>query len=79
MINFFLLIKKKKKLVIRCSGGSLQEDVDYNGVYTEGKTAMIMQQLLSGVNHMHKKFISHRDLKVKYQATTLPLTFLYLA
>jgi len=46
-----------------CTGGSIQHDVDSNGTYTEQRAIPIVRQILSALNHMHKKFVSHRDLK----------------
>lgn len=48
----------------RCSGGSLQEDVDKNGVFKEIHTARVMLQLMDAIRYIHSQNVSHRDLKV---------------
>jgi calcium-dependent protein kinase len=46
-----------------CSGGELFEFLQRSSRITEKTVAIIMKQLLSAVNYMHKKNIMHRDLK----------------
>ncbi len=44
-------------------GGSLYDDVTKNGVYSEPQAARVMFQLLDGIAYMHRKHVSHRDIK----------------
>ena len=46
-----------------CSGGDLFEYIQKEKCFTEKKARIIFKQLLSAVNHLHKKNIVHRDLK----------------
>lgn len=46
-----------------CHGGDLYEYIRKQKFFSEKKCASIMKQLLSSVNHLHKKNIVHRDLK----------------
>jgi calcium-dependent protein kinase len=46
-----------------CSGGELFEFLKSRNRITESTVAIIMKQILSAVNYMHKKNIMHRDLK----------------
>ena len=46
-----------------CSGGDLFDYIQKEKFFTEKKAGMIFNQLLSAVNHLHKKNIVHRDLK----------------
>ena len=46
-----------------CSGGDLFDYIQREHFFTEQKAAIIFKQLLSAVNHLHKKNIIHRDLK----------------
>ena len=46
-----------------CSGGDLFDYIQKEHFFTEKKAAIILKQILSAVNHLHKKNIIHRDLK----------------
>ena len=46
-----------------CSGGDLFDYIQEEKFFTERKAGTIFYQLLSAVNHLHKKKIVHRDLK----------------
>ena len=46
-----------------CSGGDLFDYIQKEKHFTENKAGSIFNQLLSAVNHLHKKSIVHRDLK----------------
>ena len=46
-----------------CSGGDLFDYIQKERCFTEQKAGIIFYQLLSAVNHLHKKKIVHRDLK----------------
>lgn len=46
-----------------CSGGDLFDYIQKEHFFTEKKAAIIFKQILSAVNHLHKKNIIHRDLK----------------
>lgn len=46
-----------------CSGGDLYDYIRKQKYFSEKKAAFILSQLLSAVNHLHKKSIVHRDLK----------------
>ena len=46
-----------------CSGGDLFDYIQREKFFTERKAGTIFNQLLSAVNHLHKKKIVHRDLK----------------
>ena len=46
-----------------CSGGDLFDYIQKEKYFTENKAGSIFNQLLSAVNHLHKKSIVHRDLK----------------
>ena len=46
-----------------CSGGDLFDYIQKEKFFTEKKAGTIFNQLLSAVNHLHKKKIVHRDLK----------------
>ena len=46
-----------------CSGGDLFDYIQKEKFFTEKKAGIIFNQILSAVNHLHKKKIVHRDLK----------------
>ena len=46
-----------------CSGGDLFDYIQKEKYFTEKKAGIIFNQILSAVNHLHKKKIVHRDLK----------------
>ena len=46
-----------------CGGGDLFDYIQKEKFFTERKAGTIFNQLLSAVNHLHKKRIVHRDLK----------------
>ena len=46
-----------------CSGGDLFDYIQKEKFFTEKKAGIIFNQLLSAVNHLHKKNIVHRDIK----------------
>ena len=46
-----------------CNGGDLFDYIQKEKSFTEKKAGVIFNQLLSAVNHLHKKNLIHRDLK----------------
>jgi calcium-dependent protein kinase len=46
-----------------CSGGDLYDYIKKQKYFSEKKAAHITSQLISSINHLHKKKIVHRDLK----------------
>ena len=46
-----------------CSGGDLFDYIQKQKSFSERKAGIIFKQLISAVNHLHKKKIVHRDLK----------------
>ena len=46
-----------------CSGGDLFDYMQKQKSFSERKAGIIFKQLISAVNHLHKKKIVHRDLK----------------
>jgi len=46
-----------------CSGGDLFDYIQKQKYFSEKKAAIIFKQLISAINHLHKKKIVHRDLK----------------
>jgi calcium-dependent protein kinase len=46
-----------------CEGGDLFYNIKQSKVFTEGRAAEIIKQILSAVNYMHKQNVTHRDLK----------------
>ena len=46
-----------------CDGGDLFDYIQKEKFFTERKAGIIFNQLISAVNHLHKKYIVHRDLK----------------
>ena len=46
-----------------CSGGDLFDYIQKEKYFTERKAGIIFNQLLSAINHLHKKNIVHRDIK----------------
>ena len=44
-------------------GGELLDAMTNLGSYTEDEARLIMRQLLEGLQYMHKKGVTHRDLK----------------
>ena len=46
-----------------CSGGDLFDYIQKQKFFSERKAAIIFKQLISAINHLHKKNIVHRDLK----------------
>lgn len=46
-----------------CAEGSLMSQIIRGGNYTENDVALIMQQISSGLNYLHKKHIAHQDIK----------------
>ena len=55
--NFYYMVEEY------CSGGDLFDYIQKEKCFTEKKASIIFRQLLSAVNHLHKKNIVHRDLK----------------
>ena len=55
--NFYYMIEEY------CSGGDLFDYIQKEKCFNEKKAKIIFKQLLSAVNHLHKKNIVHRDLK----------------
>lgn len=48
-----------------CSGKELLERIYKKKVFKEREAAGIIKKVISAVNHMHKKGIVHRDLKLE--------------
>jgi len=46
-----------------CEGGDLFTYIKNQKKFSEAATASIFQQLISGVNYMHKQGVFHRDIK----------------
>ena len=55
--NFYYMVEEY------CSGGDLFDYIQEEKCFTEKKAKIIFKQLLSAINHLHKKKIVHRDLK----------------
>ena len=55
--NFYYMVEEY------CSGGDLFDYIQEEKCFNEKKAKIIFKQLLSAVNHLHKKNIVHRDLK----------------
>jgi len=55
--NYYYMIEEY------CSGGDLFDYIQQQVSFSEKKAAIIFNQLISTVNHLHKKKIVHRDLK----------------
>ena len=55
--NYYYMIEEY------CSGGDLFDYLHRQKYFSEKKASIILKQLLSAVNHLHKKKIVHRDLK----------------
>ena len=55
--NFYYMV------VEYCSGGDLFDYIKKEKCFNEKKAKIIFKQLLSAINHLHKKNIVHRDLK----------------
>lgn len=48
-----------------CSGGELFDRIVETGHFTEVQVAIVMQQLLMGIFHLHEIKVIHRDLKTQ--------------
>ncbi|PRP84398.1 myosin light chain kinase, partial [Planoprotostelium fungivorum] len=46
-----------------CRGGSIWEDVEQNGLFSEKQAANVMFQVMDALQYIHSRHISHRDLK----------------
>ena len=46
-----------------CNGGDLFDYIQKEKFFTEKKAGIIFNQLISAINHLHKKNIVHRDIK----------------
>lgn len=46
-----------------CAGGELLDRITKSRNFKEHDAAIIMEKLLSAINHMHSKGIVHRDIK----------------
>ncbi len=55
--NYYYIIEEY------CSGGDLFDYLHTQKYFSEKKASIILKQLLSAINHLHKKNIIHRDLK----------------
>lgn len=57
-----------------CSGGDLCDAIQASSNFNERSASYSMQQILTGVNHMHNKGVCHRDLKPDNVLLSSPLT-----
>mmetsp|Transcript_26036 Transcript_26036/g.65701 ORF Transcript_26036/g.65701 Transcript_26036/m.65701 type:complete len:735 (-) Transcript_26036:68-2272(-) len=48
-----------------CAGGELFDRMMETGHFTEGQTAIIMQQIIRAVFYLHSQSVAHRDLKME--------------
>ena len=55
--NYYYIIEEY------CSGGDLFDYLHRQKYFSEKKASIILKQLLSAINHLHKKKLIHRDLK----------------
>ena len=46
-----------------CSGGDILQNIIEKGAFDEEKSCKIFQQIICGLEYLHKNFICHRDIK----------------
>jgi len=66
IINLFETFEDKRSIYLvmeLCSGGELFDMIIDLGNFSEVDAAIVMQQIIRGVNYMHERSICHRDLK----------------
>ena len=55
--NYFFLVNEY------CSDGDIFQIIVDKGAFNEEKSCLIFQQIISGLEYLHKNFICHRDIK----------------
>jgi Protein kinase domain/RasGEF domain/Rap/ran-GAP/Ankyrin repeats (3 copies)/SH2 domain/Ankyrin repeats (many copies) len=55
-----------------CEGGSMEDDLEAAGAYTEDEARRVIRQLVEALAYMHKQKVCHRDLKPDKCVFALP-------
>ena len=66
IVNIFEIFEDSKKYYIITEfldGGELFEFITNQGTFLENDAAVIIKQILQGINYLHSQYIVHRDLK----------------